>query len=153
TPEARQSAMLRRYLGEPKPVVWGDAFAPAPGERPEDALSRCYGALLAWRDARYAALAHVVIDGAALEASDPGVEGFLARAHAGGEGHGEAGRAPTGARAGERARGPSSSSLADSFDSGFGLAIGRRPRRERPAATWLEITRRRPSEAPSFVAT
>jgi len=82
TPDERRDAMLRRYLEEPKPVVWGDAFAAAPGETPEQALPRCYASLLAWRDQRYAALAHVVIDGGALEASDPGLEGFLARVHA-----------------------------------------------------------------------
>ncbi|AKF05920.1 shikimate kinase [Sandaracinus amylolyticus] len=79
TPEARREAMLRRYLEEPKPVVWGDAFACATGEAPREALPRCYASLLAWRERRYAALAHVVIDGAELEANDPGVDGFLAR--------------------------------------------------------------------------
>src|SRR5690606_14592193 len=78
TPEERRQAMLRRYLEEPKPVVWAGAFALRPGERPEDALSRCYAELLAIRDARYRAMAHVTLDGAALEAADPGVDGFLA---------------------------------------------------------------------------
>lgn len=82
TPHERREAMLRRYLEEPKPVVWGAAFRAAPGEPPEDALPRCYASLLAWRDARYAALAHVVLDGAALEADDPGVDVFLERAYA-----------------------------------------------------------------------
>lgn len=79
TPEAKRDAMLRRYLKEPKPVVWGASFVAAPGERPEDALPGCYAELLALRDRRYAALAHVVLDGAALEAEDPGVDGFLAK--------------------------------------------------------------------------
>ncbi len=79
TPDARREAMLRRYLEEPKPVVWAGAFDARPGERPEDALPRCYEALLAARDRRYQAMAHVTVDGAALEADDPGVEGFLAR--------------------------------------------------------------------------
>lgn len=79
TPEARREAMLRRYLEEPKPVVWGQSFAAGPDEEPEAALPRCYAELLAFRDRRYAALAHVVLDGAALEANDPGVDGFLAR--------------------------------------------------------------------------
>lgn len=79
TPEARRDAMLRRYLEEPKPVVWGDAFRVRDGERPEDALPRCYAELLTWRDTRYAALAHVTLDGGELEANDPGLEGFLAR--------------------------------------------------------------------------
>lgn len=67
TPESRQDAMLRRYLEEPKPVVWGGAYRPREDERPEDALRRCYPELLRERDRRYAALAHVVLDGAALE--------------------------------------------------------------------------------------
>lgn len=79
TPDAMRAAMLKRYLEEPKPVVWGASFAPRPGEPPEDALPRCYQELLALRDRRYQALAHVVLDGAALEADDPGVEGFLSR--------------------------------------------------------------------------
>lgn len=76
-PAHRREAMLARYLAEPKPVVWGDAFRARPAERPEDALPRCYAELLAWRDARYEALAHVTLDGAELEARDPGLEGFL----------------------------------------------------------------------------
>jgi hypothetical protein len=79
TPEARRDAMLRRYLAEPKPVVWGDAFRAVAGERPEEALPRCFAALLAWRDARYAAMAHVVLDGAALESAGLDAAGFLAR--------------------------------------------------------------------------
>jgi hypothetical protein len=77
TPEAMRTAMLKRYLEEPKPVVWGASFAASPGEGPEQALPRCYAELLAFRDRRYQALAHMVLDGAGLEANDPGVEGFL----------------------------------------------------------------------------
>jgi len=79
TPDERRDAMLARYLQEPKPVVWAGAFD-ARGQAPEDALPRCYAELLALRDRRYAALAHVTLDGAELEANDPGVDGFLARA-------------------------------------------------------------------------
>ncbi len=78
-PEVMRDAMLRRYLEEPKPVVWGASFTPRAGERPRDALARCYGELLALRDRRYAALAHVVLDGAALEASAASVEELIAR--------------------------------------------------------------------------
>lgn len=76
TPEARRDAMLARYLAEPKPVVWAGAFD-ARAEAPEDALPRCYAELLATRDRLYRAMAHVTLDGGVLEASDPGVEGFL----------------------------------------------------------------------------
>lgn len=61
TPEERCAEMLRRYLEEPKPVVWGGLFD-AGSEAPEQALPRCYAALLAARDARYQALAHVTLD-------------------------------------------------------------------------------------------
>lgn len=82
SPEARRAAMLARYVAEPKPVVWGGAYAPRDGERPEDALSRCFAELLALRDARYAALAHVTLDGGALELTPPDLSEFLARCYA-----------------------------------------------------------------------
>jgi shikimate kinase len=79
TPEARREAMLKRYLEEPKPVVWGDSFAPRAGESPAEALPRCYEELLAFRDARYTALAHLVLDGGELEANPPSPEALLSR--------------------------------------------------------------------------
>ncbi|MCC6645471.1 MAG: hypothetical protein IT374_07875 [Polyangiaceae bacterium] len=78
TPPSRVDAMLARYLAEPKPVVWGGAYTRERGEDERAALSRSYRELLGGRDARYRALAHVTLDGAALEASDPGLVGFLA---------------------------------------------------------------------------
>lgn len=78
TPADRRAAMLARYLAEPKPVVWGGAYAPRAGEAPAAALARCYETLLERRDARYRSLAHVVLDGGALESRDPGIDGFLA---------------------------------------------------------------------------
>jgi shikimate kinase len=66
TPPEAHAEMRARYLGEPKPVIWGSAWAPRDGERDEDALARCYSDLLAERDARYLALAHVVVDGRGL---------------------------------------------------------------------------------------
>lgn len=65
TPPERCAEMLRRYQEEPKPVVWGGLFD-AGGGPPEAALPRCYEALLAARDARYRALAHVVLDAPTL---------------------------------------------------------------------------------------
>lgn len=79
TPEARTHAMLARYLEEPKPVVWGGAYVRRDGEDERAALSRSYGELLRVRDARYRALADVVLDGGELERADPGLDGFLAR--------------------------------------------------------------------------
>lgn len=70
TPDARRAAMLARYLAEPKPVVWGDCFRPRADEHGADALTRLYPELLAFRDARYAALAHHTVDGGWLETAD-----------------------------------------------------------------------------------
>lgn len=79
TPEARRDAMLKRYLEEPKPVVWAGAFHAREGQPPLEALPAAYAELLAIRDRKYAALAHVTLDGGALEASPPSTADFLAR--------------------------------------------------------------------------
>ncbi len=78
TPPDRYAAMLERYLVEPKPVVFGDAFRAKPGEPPEAALPRCYERLLVERSARYEALSHVSIYVSELE-GELDVESFLAR--------------------------------------------------------------------------
>jgi hypothetical protein len=71
TPDSRLDAMLARYLAEPKPVVWGASFQPREDEHGGASLPRLYPALLRWRDARYASLAHHTVDGGWLEtASD-----------------------------------------------------------------------------------
>jgi hypothetical protein len=69
TPDAQMDAMLARYVAEPKPVVWGKSFTPREDEREGRGLSRLYPALLAFRDARYATLAHHTVDGGWLEQS------------------------------------------------------------------------------------
>jgi hypothetical protein len=81
-PDDALDAMLLRFLKEPKPLVWGDAWRPKSGETPEDALPRCYATLLATRGARYERLAHAMQDGRALEAADIGLPEFLRRIHA-----------------------------------------------------------------------
>jgi shikimate kinase len=75
TPTSRRDAMLRRYLEEPKPVVWAGAF---PSRGGPEQLPVAYERLLALRDERYAALAHVTLDGGELEAHPPTVDAFLA---------------------------------------------------------------------------
>lgn len=77
TPDERRAAMLRRYLDEPKPVVWAGAFRSAEGQPPLDALPAAYASLLALRDARYAALAHVTLDGGELEQRPPSTTELL----------------------------------------------------------------------------
>lgn len=79
TPDSRLDAMLRRYLEEPKPVVWGESFRPRDDEHGAASLTRLYPELLAWRDARYASLAHHTVDGAWLETAsdDEGLAAIL----------------------------------------------------------------------------
>lgn len=91
TPDSARQAMLARYLVEPKPVVWSGEFSAAPGEATTDALPRCFAALLERRDALYTELAHVVLDGAALERDAATLDEWLALCTA----SPDAARAPT----------------------------------------------------------
>ncbi len=78
-PDAHRDKLLARYLAHPKPIVWGASW-PAGGTEAD--LPRAYGELLAFRDARYRALAHVELEGGALDREHPDLDGFLARAFA-----------------------------------------------------------------------
>jgi shikimate kinase len=62
---ACQGRLLAAYLARPRPLIWGDAFRPEPGEPPEAAVARCYPQLLAQRAALYARLCHVRVPAAA----------------------------------------------------------------------------------------
>ncbi len=53
--------MFQRYIKEPKPVVFGDVFAPKAGEEDQQTLKRCYPRLLDLRSALYAKYADIVI--------------------------------------------------------------------------------------------
>ncbi|MBX7196525.1 MAG: AAA family ATPase [Sandaracinaceae bacterium] len=81
TPDARREAMLARYLAEPKPVVWGESFAPHDDEHEGRGLSRLYPELLRFRDTRYSALAVHTLDGGWLETAgdDEGLAAILER--------------------------------------------------------------------------
>lgn len=77
TSDERQRVLLDRFVARPKPIVWGGLFSPLAGEAPPQTLARCYAALLAFRDARYASLAHVTLDGASVEHRSPAPREFL----------------------------------------------------------------------------
>jgi shikimate kinase len=62
--------LLARYLAEPKPVIWGQSWAPRAGESADATLARCYPELLARRVGLYRALAHHVIDGRTARTDD-----------------------------------------------------------------------------------
>jgi shikimate kinase len=61
-----QGLLIRRYLEDPKPVLWRGAFQARKGETPRDTVARCYPALIAARRQSYAALAHCSIPVAEL---------------------------------------------------------------------------------------
>ncbi|HEY2458295.1 MAG TPA: hypothetical protein VGI13_13415 [Candidatus Acidoferrum sp.] len=61
-----QQLLIRRYLEDPKPVLWRGAFQPKPGETPRDTVARCYPALISARRQSYEALAHCTIPVACL---------------------------------------------------------------------------------------
>lgn len=61
-----QQLLIRRYLEDPKPVLWRGAFQPKPGETPRDTVARCYPALIAARRQSYEALAHCTVPVAGL---------------------------------------------------------------------------------------
>lgn len=58
---AMREEMFRRYLKDPKPVVFGDIFVPQKGETGMQTLRRCYPKLLLQRSKLYAKYADVVI--------------------------------------------------------------------------------------------
>lgn len=59
--ENMKEEMFQRYIKEPKPVVFGDVFAPKKGEESQQTLKRCYPQLLDLRSALYTRYADVII--------------------------------------------------------------------------------------------
>ena len=59
--EAHTETLFKHYIANPKPTIWGDLYAPLPGESERETLKRCYPLLLRERARRYRALAHVTI--------------------------------------------------------------------------------------------
>jgi hypothetical protein len=57
--------LIRRYLEDPKPVLWRGAFQARKDESPRETVARCYPTLIAARRQSYEALAHC-----SLSASD-----------------------------------------------------------------------------------
>ena len=58
TTTREQQLLVRRYLEDPKPVLWRGAFRPRKGETPHDTVARCYPTLIAARRESYETLAH-----------------------------------------------------------------------------------------------
>lgn len=60
TPEVLEH-MIRQFFEHPKPVIWGEHYAPDPEETWDQALRRCYPDLMRWRSERYRALASTTV--------------------------------------------------------------------------------------------
>ena len=80
-PESHQDELYRKYIEEPKPVLWGDnAYAPITKEKPMEALARCYPNLLKTRNKRYRKLVRVTLGYFELRAPSYTSSDFLDRA-------------------------------------------------------------------------
>ncbi|MBI2121797.1 MAG: hypothetical protein HYT98_01610 [Candidatus Sungbacteria bacterium] len=77
TPENFQQELYRKYLLNPKPVIWGDAYQPLPGENPKDALTRYYPLLLKSRNKMYRRHAQIILDYDKLRAREFNAQKFL----------------------------------------------------------------------------
>ena len=58
---AERELLVRRYLEDPKPVLWRGAFQAKSGEKPNDTVLRCYPMLVEARRRSYEALAHCTV--------------------------------------------------------------------------------------------
>jgi hypothetical protein len=74
---ASREHLKERYLRKPKPIVFGAHYQTLAGEDHAQALSRSYDELMAFRQARYRSLAHVVLEAGRIEASRPSLREFL----------------------------------------------------------------------------
>lgn len=61
TPSSVREQMLQRYIKDPKPVIWGEAFSQRAGESHKDAIIRCYPKLLRYRSQKYEAMSDLVV--------------------------------------------------------------------------------------------
>jgi len=66
-PESMKEEMFKRYLKEPKPVVFGDIYNPKDNETEMQTLSRCYRKLFNFRSTLYAECADMVIPRGAIK--------------------------------------------------------------------------------------
>ena len=80
--EAEQELLVKRYLADPKPVLWRGAYQPKPGETPRETVTRCYPALIASRRQSYVALAHCALQVEELREGALSAHAFLGKIHA-----------------------------------------------------------------------
>jgi shikimate kinase len=77
--DRERQLLIKRYLSDPKPVLWRGAFVAKRDEAPRETVARCYPALIEARRRSYETLAHATL--AVSELRDPAMnaEKFLAR--------------------------------------------------------------------------
>src|SRR6202047_3979813 len=78
TPE-EQRLLMKRYLHDPKPVLWRGAFQAKHGETPGETVARCYPTLITARRQSYEALAHCTIPVAELRDATLDAAAFLTK--------------------------------------------------------------------------
>lgn len=76
-PDSVQAELHQKYLTNPKPVIWGNAFQPLAGEEPGEAMDRCYPLLLKSRSKKYRELADIVLDYREVRKEGFNVQNFL----------------------------------------------------------------------------
>lgn len=62
TSEEKLQEMFEEFKHNPKPIIWNNYYQPRPDETEEEALERCYKALLHSRIEAYTDLCHVAVD-------------------------------------------------------------------------------------------
>jgi len=72
-----EQMLISRYMSDPKPVLWGEAFSQQRGESGKSAVMRCYPQLIAHRKQLYERYAHVTIPVTRLREGSPDALGFL----------------------------------------------------------------------------
>jgi len=77
TPPAVQESMLHKCLTNRRPVLWRGLFSQEPGETNDQALARCYPALLSAREQQYAKLAHVTVPYTTVNQDSFTIEDFI----------------------------------------------------------------------------
>ncbi len=74
-----QSLLAERYLSDPKPVLWRDAYRPLPAESPRETVARCYPVLIDRRHRLYETYAHCTLPMRELHDRRLDARGLLAR--------------------------------------------------------------------------
>jgi hypothetical protein len=70
TPESAHAELAKRYLTDPKPIIWGESYKKKGKETAQEALIRCYPLLLQDRTVKYQRIAHTTFNFAQLSSKE-----------------------------------------------------------------------------------